>query len=200
MRAVRSHIAAFAIVCSLSALSAGQVHAANVNDCTWCHGPSVQGHGPAPRLAGQHAQYLENQLRALDRHTRDNPFSKQFMWGAAANVSPAVAREYANTFSKLSPKSADDGIKELVAAGRKLYERGNPDANIVSCAVCHGPKAQGIGHIPRLGGLSYHYLKRMLRQWRQGFHAAGTYPMPKVARQLSPTVVEELASYLSFVQ
>ena len=32
-------------------------------------------------------------------------------------------------------------------------------------AACHGPNAEGIGETPRLGGLSYHYLKRRLEQW-----------------------------------
>ena len=40
--------------------------------CSACHG--AQGHGTEtlPRLAGQHAQYIENQLKAFDKRERTN--------------------------------------------------------------------------------------------------------------------------------
>ena len=39
----------------------------------------------------------------------------------------------------------------------------SPNSNIVSCLVCHGPNAEGVREIPRLGGLSYSYLKKKTR-------------------------------------
>jgi cytochrome c553 len=51
-----------------------------------------------------------------------------------------------------------------------------------------------------LGGLSYDYLKRRLEEWSEGYHAAAEYPMPGIARKLSPNEIEALASYLSFVR
>jgi cytochrome c553 len=134
------------------------------------------------------------------KHTRDNPFSKQYMWGAAANLSPMTMRDLAIHFSTLPPQVASDGDKELATTGRALYEHGNPDSNTVSCAVCHGPNAEGIRQIPRLGGLSYYYLKRKLEQWGEGYHAAAEPPMPRIASKLSPNQIEALASYLSFVK
>ena len=120
--------------------------------------------------------------------------------GAAANLSPRAAHDLATYFSMLSPKVANDGDKQLAATGQALYEHGNPDSNTVSCAVCHGPNAEGIRDIPRLGGLSYYYLKRKLKQWGEGYHVAAKSPMPLVASKLSPNQIEELASYLSFVK
>jgi cytochrome c553 len=148
-------------------------------------------------LAGQRDQYTENQLLSFSEHIRDNPLSKQYMWEATANLSPQTARDLSAYFSTLTPKAANDGNIELVAAGRTIYEQGIPDANIVSCLVCHGPNAEGVREIPRLGGLAYSYLKRRLEQWREGFHAAAE-PMPRIAR--SPNEIEALASYLSFVE
>jgi len=173
---------------------------ASIRNCTWCHGASAQGYAPAPRLAGQRAQYTENQLLSFRAHTRDNPFSKQYMWGAAANLSPNSVRYLAVYFSKQIPKSADDGNKDRVATGKTLYQDGNPEANTVSCAVCHGPNADGIRDIPRLAGLSYYYLKRKLTQWGEGYHAAAKAPMPRIASKLSANEIETLASYLSFVK
>jgi cytochrome c553 len=90
--------------------------------------------------------------------------------------------------------------RELAAVGRPIYEAGIPDQNIVSCAACHGPNAEGIRDIPRLGGLGYGYLKRKLEQWGEGYHVAAQLPMPLIAVKLSPNDIEALASYLSFVK
>ena len=200
MKFVRSKIAVLALVASTIPSLAGGLETAKVRNCTWCHGGSAQGYEPAPRLAGQRPQYIENQLLSFRTHTRDNPFSKQYMWGAAANLSPRTMRYLAIYFSTLPPKAANDGDKELAATGRALYEDGNPDSNTVSCAVCHGPNAEGIREIPRLGGLSYYYLKRKLKQWGEGYHATAKSPMPRVASKLSANQIEALASYLSFVK
>lgn len=178
----------------------GHAESQAVRNCTWCHGTSAQGYLPAPRLAGQQSQYIENQLVGFRRHTRDNPFSKQYMWFAAANLDPATARDLAIYFSKLSRKPAADGDQQLVAIGRKIYQDGIPDSNIVACIACHGPHAEGIKEIPRLGGLSFTYLQRRLEQWGEGYNKTARLPMPHVASQLSPQQIAALASYLSFIK
>ena len=143
---------------------------------------------------------VEKQLISFSDHTRDNPFSRQYMWGAAANLSPQMAHDLASYFSTVPPKAADDGFRELAAIGATIYQGGIPESNIVSCVACHGPNAEGVGEIPRLGGLSYYYLKRRLEQWGEGFHSAAKFPMPRIASSLSQDQIEALASYLSFVQ
>jgi cytochrome c553 len=200
MKFVRSKLAVLALVASTLPSFAGDMDAVKFRNCTWCHEESAQGYGPAPRLAAQRPRYIENQLLSFRMHTRDNPFSKQYMWGAATNLNPRTMRDLAIYFSTLPPQVANDGDKELAATGRALYEHGNPDSNTVSCAVCHGPNAEGIREIPRLGGLSYYYLKRKLKQWGEGYHASAESPMPRVASKLSSNQIEALASYLSFVK
>jgi cytochrome c553 len=170
-----------------------------IRNCTWCHGTSGQGLATAPRLAGQRHQYIVNQLLDFGRHTRDNPLSKQYMWDAAANLKPGAARNFAMYFSMLPPKAANDGDREVAAVGKKIYELGIPESNIVSCLVCHGPKAEGVRQIPRLGGMAYSYLKERLEQWGEGYHAAAE-PMPHIARTLSANEIDALASYLSFIK
>lgn len=201
MKLIRSTIAVLALVASaVPALSDDPSAVAGTRNCTWCHGTSAQGYANAPRLAAQTHQYILSQLLSFRTHARDNPFSKQYMWGAAANLSVGRAHALATYFSTLPPRAANDGHRDLAAAGRALYEDGDPDANTVACAVCHGPNGEGIGRIPRLGGLSYDYLKRKLRQWGEGYHAAAEPPMPLIAGKLSPDEIEVLASYLSFVK
>ena len=88
----------------------------------------------------------------------------------------------------------------LASRGRTIYLEGIPEANIVSCYACHGPNAEGVRDIPRLGGLAYFYLKGRLEQWGQGYHSRTGSPMPMVASHLGPDEIEALASYLSFVK
>lgn len=200
MKYIRLKIAVAAMTCLAVSAAAGHAESPAVRNCTWCHGGSAQGYTPAPRLAGQRPQYIEKQLVNFSAHTRDNPFSKLYMWGAAANLSPLAARNLAVYFSTIPPKAANDGDRELAAAGRAIYQEGIPDANIAACVACHGPNAQGVSEIPRLGGLAYTYLKRRLEQWGQGYHAAAGPPMPQIASKLSPKHIAALASYLSFIK
>ena len=96
--------------------------------------------------------------------------------------------------------AANDGDRNLAAKGRTIYLDGIPEANIVSCYACHGPNAEGVRDIPRLGGLAYFYLKGRLEQWGQGYHSGVESPMPLAASHLGPDEIEALASYLSFVR
>jgi len=171
-----------------------------VRNCTWCHGTSAQGYTLAPRLAGQRPLYLETQIRSFREHTRDTPLSKQYMWSAVAALDPGTVRGLAAYFATIPPKAANDGDRALAATGRAIYMEGIPDANVAACYACHGPNAEGIRDIPRLGGLSRFYLKARLQQWGQGYHSVAGSPMPIVARSLAPVEIEALTSYLSFIR
>jgi cytochrome c553 len=173
---------------------------ASVRNCTWCHGTSAQGYTVAPRLAGQRPAYLLGQIRSFRDHTRDNPFSQQYMWGAVAALDPGAAHDLAAYFASIPPRPANDGNPDLIAKGKAIYMDGIPEANVASCYACHGPNAEGVREIPRLGGLAYFYVKARLAQWGQGYHSGTGTPMPIVARALDSDEIEALASYLSFVR
>ena len=198
MKRIGLKIAILAIVASTAPAWAGD--SAAVRNCTWCHGTGGQGFMVAPRLAGQRPQYIESQMRSFREHTRDNPFSKQYMWYAVAALSPQAARDLAIYFATIAPKAANDGDWNLAARGKTIYLDGIPESNVVSCYACHGPNAEGVRDIPRLGGLAYFYLKGRLEQWGQGYHSGTASPMPMVASHLGPDEIEALASYLSFVK
>ena len=195
-----SHVGTTLAVLAISLVAGGPLRADDlpVRNCTWCHGTSAQGFSAAPRLAGQRVDYLVNQLRSLAAHKRDDFLATKYMWNATAHLDPLTARNLAEYFSALPPEAAKDGDSALVAEGRAIFENGVPNENIVACQACHGPEGQGVREIPRLGGLSYTYLKQRLEQWSQGYDASAM-PMPKVARSLSPTQIAALASFLSFV-
>ncbi|MGB9113688.1 c-type cytochrome [Bradyrhizobium sp.] len=201
MKRIGLKIAILAIFASAaSTVSAWAGESAAVRNCTWCHGAGAQGYTVAPRLAGQRPQYIMSQIRSFREHARNNPFSRQYMWSAVAALDPYTARDLASYFASIPPKAANDGDSTLASRGRTIYLEGIPEANIVSCYACHGPNAEGVRDIPRLGGLSYSYLKGRLEQWGQGYHSTPGSPMPMVATHLGPEEIEALTSYLSFVR
>lgn len=200
MKRIWPKLVILAILCSPVPSWAGSSIGASIRNCTWCHGTGAQGYTVAPRLAGQRALYIEAQLRGYAAHLRDNPLSRQYMWGAAANLRNDTVRDLADYFASLPPKAAHDGRRALAENGQSIYMQGIPEANIAACLACHGPGGQGVREIPRLGGLSYFYLKRRLEEWGQGYHSAQMSPMPLVASSLGPNEIEALASYLSFVK
>ncbi len=188
-----------AMACEGDLVCAGQQLARN---CIMCHGPDLQGYFVAPRLAGQKPQYVVNQLHDFLAHKRDNPYSQLYMWRASAkliSIDPQGIEAVAAFFSTLEPKAAADGHLELAPIGQNLFSGGEPSENIPACAVCHGPNGVGSRNIPRIGGLSYYYVKRRLEKWGEGYHASATYPMPKIATNLPADKIEALASYLSFI-
>ena len=103
MSYVRLKIAVMAIAFSAAAAPAGHAENAAIRNCNWCHGASGQGYTPAPRLAGQRPQYVATQLMNFSSHARDNPFSKMYMWGAAANLSRQTAHDLSAYFARPPP-------------------------------------------------------------------------------------------------
>ncbi len=144
MKLTGSSTALLALIASLMLSGACSAEDPAARNCTWCHGSSAQGYTPAPRLAGQRRAYLEQQLASFKSHTRDNPESKQYMWGAAANLDAQLARDLAAYFATLPPRAAADGRAELVATGRAIYQTGAPEANIVAASSAMGPMAKAL--------------------------------------------------------
>ncbi|MYM63728.1 cytochrome c [Pseudomaricurvus sp. HS19] len=72
--------------------------------CTGCHSPRGQGNEPAgyPRLSGQHADYIEKQLRDFRAGARVNDGDQRTMRSVAKNLSDAEIKALANFISGLN--------------------------------------------------------------------------------------------------
>jgi len=176
---------------------------AKLQYCTDCHGPSgrgYRGYYTMPRLAGQTADYFENQLRAFIAGRRDGHLPLRM--ARVHGISPGLQTALAARFGKLEPAPFGGGPRSQVATGRAIYQDGVPESNIPACAACHGPSGQGAGQNARLAGQLYAYTVGQLRNWNRdrGADTATTDPagiMRLVAQNLSPSQASAVAAYVN---
>jgi cytochrome c553 len=177
---------------------------AKIDYCKTCHGTSGQGyHGasPIPRIAGQQAEYFENQLRAFIERRRDN----KYMYNVSHVLSPAIQTALAMHFKDLNPKPLGGAPKELVAAGKKIYQEGFPGADVPPCASCHGPEAKGDGAFPRLAGQLQDYILNKLVNWSSERGQDPKNPdtsaiMEPIAHGLTKPQIAAVAAYLNYLE
>jgi cytochrome c553 len=177
---------------------------AKIEYCKTCHGTSgqgFQGSTPIPRIAGQQIEYLENQLRAFIERRREN----KYMYNVSHVLSPAIRTALAKHFMDLDPKPLGGAPKDLMAAGKKIYEEGVPDADVPPCASCHGPDAKGIGEFPRLAGQLHNYVFNKLVNWTSERGQDPAHPdtsaiMQPIAHNLTKAQIAAVAAYLNYLQ
>jgi cytochrome c553 len=186
------------------AASSQQDLQAKLTYCKTCHGLSGQGYrgaNPMPRLAGQQTEYLENQLRAFIERRRTNPI----MNNVAHVLSPTMVTALATHFKDLNTKPLGGAPRELVAAGKKIYEEGIPGTDVPPCASCHGPQAKGDGPFPRLAGQLDDYILRKLVNWSKERGQDPANPdtsaiMEPIAHGLTESQIKAVAAYLSYLE
>jgi cytochrome c553 len=150
-----------------------------------------------PRLAGQQAEYLENQLWAfLEGRRKSN-----FMSKVASALSPAMMAAVSKHFSALDPKPLAGAASELADVGKSVYEGGVPGTDIQPCAACHGLDAKGDGASPRLAGQLPHYTFKTLVNWSKERGQDPKKPdtsaiMEPIARSLTEAQMSAIAAYL----
>ena len=190
-------------VTSAFAFSQGDLQA-KLEYCKTCHGISGEGYRgslPIPRLAGQQAEYLENQLRAFIERRRES----KFMFAVANALSPTMLPALAAHFKDLNAKPLKGAPKDQVAAGKKLYEEGVPETSIQPCAMCHGPDAKGEGAAPRLAGQLHDYIAKTLLNWtkercRDRANAGLSAVMEPIANSLNEAQIAAIAAYLDHLE
>ncbi len=177
---------------------------AKIAYCQTCHGLSGQGFRgayPMPRLAGQQPKYIENQLRAFIERRRANPV----MFNVAHVLNPSMIADLAAHFKDLNPKPLGGAPKDLVAAGKTIFEQGIPESNIPPCASCHGPEAKGDEEFPRLAGQLNDYIIKQLTNWSKERGQDRAKPdtsaiMEPIAHGLTEPQIATVAAYLSYLE
>jgi cytochrome c553 len=167
--------------------------------CASCHGPGGDSVSPAfPKIAGQRAEYLENQLKAFRDHTRADPMAQAFMWGMTSQLSDSAIKNLAAFYAKQKLARGKAGDPKLVEKGRAIYEAGAGTEKAQACVTCHGPGAEGNAIFPRLAGQHAEYLVKQLvlfkSSLREGSNAA---LMHNVTTDMTFDRMQAVAAYLA---
>jgi len=164
--------------------------------CTACHGED--GNSPSnlyPKLAGQHATYLEKQLQQFKNGQRADPI----MMGMAAALSEQDMQDLAAYYAShtATPETASP---EIADAGQKLYMGGNSEDKMAACSACHGPRGNGLelAKFPKISSQHPAYIKAQLIKFRGKERANDPNGMmTDVAAKLTDADIELLSKYIA---
>lgn len=193
---------ALALLAPVPASAAGSVGAGSragepsyaeryASTCATCHGPDGRGGQPGvPVLAGQHAFYAITQLFMFREGRRADPG----MTAIAKAMSDADMRGFSQHIATLpagpAPEPPDPVDAQRMARGAAL-------AREHKCIFCHGDDFSGGKQVPRLAGQHEDYLRRTLREFREGSRPGYTMAMSEAVGQIPADDLDTLAYYVA---
>ena len=171
---------AFALLFSLSSITAHAsetTYVANADAgkaksaaCAGCHGADGNSAVPSfPKLAGQPAGYIAQQLADFKSGTRVDPTMKGMVAGLSEHDMLDLGAYYAAQSGSVGEISL---AQEAAArAGEALYRGGDAQFSVTACMACHGPEGKGIApNYPRLSGQHATYIETQLLAFKK-WHA-----------------------------
>lgn len=169
--------------------------------CAACHG--ADGNSAIavnPKLAAQHAAYLEKQLINF-KPANGKPAERNnaIMAGMVAALTPEDMKALALYFSqqKLKPEVAKN--KATVEFGQKIWRSGDASKGIPACAGCHGPAGAGLpAQYPRLAGQFADYTEAQLKAFRDGVRANDPSSMMRaIAVRMTDPEIKAVSDYIA---
>lgn len=142
--------------------------------CAACHGADGNSIVPAwPSIAGQHEQYLYQQLLDFKSGKRENvqmapiliPLNEQDFADLAAYYASLPAKQL--TAQERITVNGEEVSARLTDA-EYMYRVGNPETGLSACMACHGPNGAGnpAAKYPSLGGQHAEYTATTLRAYK----------------------------------
>lgn len=165
--------------------------------CSACHGPDGNSVNPVwPSLAGQHATYIVDQLKAFRDGTRKDPL----MTAQAMSLSDDDIRDLAVYYASQRMAARAVANASTVDKGRALFSGGDAEAGAAACIACHGPVGRGnpAALYPLLRGQHAAYTAKQLRDYKSGARVTDgtTRMMRSIAASLSEEDINAVASYI----
>ena len=182
--------------------------------CAGCHGEFGQGgkKGEYPRIAGQRAAHIADQLKAFRNRTRLNlpmfPYTQEREMSDqdVEDVSAYLASvELPTQWPEFKPD--DDALTRLTAMekvmiiprapgdldnGKKIYSK--------ECFACHGKDGMGRGKFPRLVGQYSNYLMKQMTSFVKGERSHDEVEMVGILNQLKAQDLQDILAYLTLIQ
>ena len=167
--------------------------ARNLPACASCHGANGQSNiATNPKLAGQHEDYLKQQLNHFKSGERVNAIMNTY----AKMLTPEEMNDIAVYLSAQTPKAGAARDKNLVELGKNIYRAGIAGKKVPACASCHGPAGEGIPvQYPRLAGQHQDYTVAQLNAYRD--NQRKNVMMSTIAQRLSNEEIKAVADYVA---
>jgi len=197
-------------------ISAGKLKAAS---CAGCHGEDGNSMvGSFPKLAEQHAGYIEQQLLSFKAGSRNAPMMAPLAMGLDKKDIKDIAAYYASKkISKNLPPvlfSDDDEdedteitaeqkkaeLDDLIALGADIYRNGNLTTEVSACIACHGPAGEGNkpALFPSLRRQHADYLIKALTDFKKGARSNQTDNiMHMISKKMDDKEIKALSYYIS---
>jgi cytochrome c553 len=181
-----------------------QTGAAKAATCTACHGASGNSVNPQwPRLAGQNAVYIDEQLHLFKAGVRNNAV----MMPMSTTLSDKDIDDLAVYYEAQTPTGLE-ADPSYWQAGETLYKYGDATRGIPACIACHGPVGTGnlASGYPALRAQYAEYVMKQLQDFASGARYAGAGAdkpqsrngamMTGIAKLLTPVDMRNVASYV----
>lgn len=182
--------------------------------CAACHGDFGQGgkRGEYPRIAGQRAAYLKDQLKSFRARKRVNipmyPYTQErelpdedievvsaYLAAIELPTRPPVFKETDDALTRLL---AMDKVMIVPRAegdldnGRKIYQK--------ECASCHAKDGRGRGKFPMLTGQYTNYLKKQADAYVKGERPHDEEGTTGILNTLKEQDILDILAYLTSIQ
>ena len=168
--------------------------------CLPCHSgaaaaaPGAPGAPAFPTLDGQHAAYLDKQLREYKSGKRKSTIMAPLIGTLKKQQISAIAAHFASQ----TPARGAAENPELAARGKALYEEGSRASGVPACVGCHLPGAVGSQRYPRLAGQRQGYTVQQLTEFKSGTRTNDrAHVMRALAGRLTDEDIRAVAAYLA---
>ena len=200
---------------------AGPVQAQNLDKgkeinstCAGCHGEFGQGgsRGEYPRLAGQRAAYLADQLKSFRARKRVN--IPMYPYTQERELPDEDIKDVAAYLASIELptkwpvfKETDDALTRLTLTERVMIiprapgNLGNGEAIYQkSCVTCHAKNGMGRGKFPMLVGQYTSYLKRQMEKYVKGERPHDEEGVGGLLNALKEEDLQDILAYLTSIQ
>ncbi len=182
--------------------------------CAACHGEYGQGgkRGEYPRLAGQRAAYLKDQLKSFRARKRINiPMYPYTQERELPDEDIEIISEYLAAIRLPTEwpqfKDSDDALTRLTATekvmivpraegdienGKAIYQK--------ECFSCHGRDGRGRGKFPMLVGQYTSYLKKQADAYLKGERPHDDEGVTGILNRITEKDIQDILAYLTSIQ
>ena len=182
--------------------------------CAGCHGEFGQGgsRGEYPRLAGQRAAYLADQLKSFRARKRVN--IPMYPYTQERELPDEDIKDVAAYLASIELptkwpvfKETDDALTRLTLTERVMIiprapgNLGNGEAIYQkNCVTCHAKNGMGRGKFPMLVGQYTSYLKRQMEKYVKGERPHDEEGVGGLLNTLKEEDLQDILAYLTSIQ